>query len=83
MTSNIIFPLFSLYMDAYCSYLLLQGSEKRAVNAIMGMLASSIKPWHCAAAELIGRLVINPDNEPFLLPVIPQVNAIFWGHSFC
>ncbi|KAK3158343.1 hypothetical protein QOZ80_2AG0135890 [Eleusine coracana subsp. coracana] len=48
-------------------------TEKRAVNAIMGMLASSIKPWHCAAAELIGRLIINPDNESFLLPVIPQI----------
>jgi hypothetical protein len=41
----------------------------------MGVLSSSVKPWHCAAAELIGRLIINPDNEPFLLPVIPQVNV--------
>ncbi|OEL37102.1 Armadillo repeat-containing protein LFR [Dichanthelium oligosanthes] len=32
-----------------------------------------VKPWHCAAAELIGRLIINPDNESFLLPVIPQI----------
>ncbi|KAL6634681.1 hypothetical protein ACP70R_027352 [Stipagrostis hirtigluma subsp. patula] len=48
-------------------------TEKRAVHAIMGMLASSVKPWHCAAAELIGRLIINPDNESFLLPVIPQI----------
>uniref|UniRef100_A0A0E0LN65 SWI/SNF-like complex subunit BAF250 C-terminal domain-containing protein n=1 Tax=Oryza punctata TaxID=4537 RepID=A0A0E0LN65_ORYPU len=48
-------------------------TEKRAVQAIMGMLASSIRVWHCAAAELIGRLIINPDNEPFLLPVIPQI----------
>ena len=57
-------------MPALC-----QDSEKGAVHAIMGMLSSSVKPWHCAAAELIGRLIINPDNEPFLLPVIPQVNV--------
>ncbi|KAJ1279756.1 hypothetical protein BS78_04G179700 [Paspalum vaginatum] len=48
-------------------------TEKDAVHAIMGMLSSSVKPWHCAAAELIGRLIINPDNESFLLPVIPQI----------
>ncbi|KAJ3675293.1 hypothetical protein LUZ60_004335 [Juncus effusus] len=48
-------------------------SEKQAVQAIMGMLSSSIKAWHCAAAELIGRLIINPDNEPFLLPLVPQI----------
>ncbi|AQK53265.1 hypothetical protein ZEAMMB73_Zm00001d050928 [Zea mays] len=48
-------------------------SEKGAIHAIMGMLSSSVKPWHCAAAELIGRLIINPDNEPFLLPIIPQI----------
>lgn len=40
----------------------------------MGVLGSAVKAWHCAAAELLGRLVINPDNEPFLLPFIPQVN---------
>lgn len=60
-------------MPALC-----QDSEKGAVHAIMGVLSSSVKPWHCAAAELIGRLIINPDNEPFLLPVIPQVN-VFWN----
>ncbi|KAJ3696996.1 hypothetical protein LUZ61_000701 [Rhynchospora tenuis] len=49
-------------------------NEKRAVEAIMGMLGSSIKAWHCAAAELIGRLIINPDNESFLLPFIPQIH---------
>jgi len=48
-------------------------TEKGAIHAIMGMLSSSVKPWHCAAAELIGRLIINPDNEPFLLPIIPQI----------
>ncbi|KAF7079227.1 hypothetical protein CFC21_083491 [Triticum aestivum] len=48
-------------------------TEKSAVHAIMGMLSSSIKAWHCAAAELIGRLIINPDNESFLVPVISQI----------
>lgn len=50
-----------------------QNREKRAVEAIMGMLGSAVKSWHCAAAELLGRLIINPDNEPFLLPFAPQV----------
>lgn len=48
-------------------------TEKLAVQAIMGMLNSSNKSWHCAAAELLGRLIINPDNEPFLLPNAPQI----------
>ncbi|CAI0559339.1 unnamed protein product [Linum tenue] len=48
--------------------------EKRAVQAIMGILGSSVKTWQCAAAELIGRLIINPDNEPFLLPFLPQIH---------
>lgn len=39
----------------------------------MGVLGSSVKAWHCGAAELLGRLIINPDNEPFLLPFVPQV----------
>lgn len=51
--------------------------EKRAVQAIMGMLESTVKAWHCAAAELLGRLIINPDNEPFLLPFFPQVKLLF------
>ncbi|KAH9764722.1 armadillo repeat-containing protein LFR [Citrus sinensis] len=48
--------------------------EKRAVEAIMGILGSPFKAWHCAAAELLGRLIINPDNEPFLLPFVPQIH---------
>ncbi|KAK4478137.1 hypothetical protein RD792_017416 [Penstemon davidsonii] len=48
-------------------------TEKRAVQAIMGMLGSAVKAWHCAAAELLGRLILNPDNEPFLLPFAPQI----------
>lgn len=42
----------------------------------MGMLGSAVKSWHCAAAELLGRLIINPDNEPFLLPFVSQVNFV-------
>ncbi|XWS13746.1 hypothetical protein CRYUN_Cryun36dG0064500 [Craigia yunnanensis] len=48
-------------------------TEKRAVQAIMGMLGSPIKVWHCAAAEFLGRMIINPDNEPLLLPFVPQI----------
>lgn len=51
--------------------------EKRAIQAIMGMLGSAVRTWHCAAAELLGRLILNPDNEPFLLPVAPQVNTVY------
>ncbi|CAM6085119.1 unnamed protein product [Calypogeia fissa] len=46
---------------------------KRAIQAILGMLASHVRAWHCSAAELLGRLVVNPDNEPFLLPFVPQI----------
>lgn len=42
----------------------------------MGILGSSVKAWHCAAAELLGRLIVNPDNEPFLLPSSPQVSTL-------
>ncbi|XP_057959281.1 armadillo repeat-containing protein LFR [Malania oleifera] len=48
-------------------------TEKRAVQAIVGMLNSTVKSWHCAAAEVLGRLIINPDNEPFLLPFAAQI----------
>eukprot|EP00249_Psilotum_nudum_P006935 c20169_g1_i1 orf=230-1501(+) len=48
-------------------------TEKKAIEAIMQMLESPVKAWHCSAAELLGRLVVNPDNEPFLLPFAPQV----------
>ncbi|KAK8943683.1 hypothetical protein KSP40_PGU006423 [Platanthera guangdongensis] len=47
--------------------------EKDAVHGIIKMLESSIKSWHCAAAELLGRLIINPDNEPFLLSSAAQI----------
>ncbi|CAM6008699.1 unnamed protein product [Sphagnum balticum] len=48
-------------------------TEKRAVQAFMTMLESPVRVWHCSAAELLGRLVVNPDNEPFLLPHAPQI----------
>lgn len=43
----------------------------------MGVLGSAVKAWHCAAAELTGRLLINPDNEPFLLASATQVHLVF------
>ncbi|KAH7522224.1 hypothetical protein FEM48_Zijuj07G0115700 [Ziziphus jujuba var. spinosa] len=49
-------------------------TEIRAVQAIMGVLGSTVKAWHCAAAELLGRLIINPDNGPFLLNFVPQIH---------
>lgn len=74
-------PVHSFF-EVYSFSALCQDSEKGAIHAIMGMLSSSVKPWHCAAAELIGRLIINPDNEPFLLPIIPQVNVFLeFDHS--
>ncbi|GAB2217643.1 hypothetical protein Droror1_Dr00000846 [Drosera rotundifolia] len=48
-------------------------TENRAVQAIIAMLESSVKVWHCSAAEIIGRMVINPDNEPFLLLFASQI----------
>ncbi|GAU41763.1 hypothetical protein TSUD_13640 [Trifolium subterraneum] len=48
--------------------------DHTAVQAIMGILNSPVKAWHCAAAELLGRLIINPDNEPFLVPFFPQIH---------
>ncbi|XP_010488336.1 PREDICTED: armadillo repeat-containing protein LFR-like [Camelina sativa] len=49
-------------------------NEKKAVQAVVGILDSSVKAWNCAAAELLGRLIINPDNEPFISPLIPQIH---------
>ncbi|XP_010511985.1 PREDICTED: armadillo repeat-containing protein LFR [Camelina sativa] len=49
-------------------------NEKKAVQAVVGIIDSSVKAWNCAAAELLGRLIINPDNEPFISPLIPQIH---------
>ncbi|BBN19319.1 hypothetical protein MPTK1_8g09650 [Marchantia polymorpha subsp. ruderalis] len=46
---------------------------KRVVQVILGMLESQVRAWHCSAAELLGRLVVNPDNEPFILSFAPQI----------
>ncbi|KAF3677793.1 Armadillo repeat-containing protein LFR [Capsicum annuum] len=48
-------------------------TEKRAVQALMGMLGSAVKAWHSGAAELIGRLIINPENDALLLPFASQI----------
>ncbi|XP_024384580.1 armadillo repeat-containing protein LFR [Physcomitrium patens] len=48
-------------------------SEKRMIDAIMMMLSCPVISWHCCAAELLGRLVVNPDNEPFLMPFVSQI----------
>ncbi|XP_061987518.1 armadillo repeat-containing protein LFR isoform X2 [Populus nigra] len=67
-------PLLDLRIFSSSKPSYIKITEKRAVQAIMGMLGSAIKAWHCAAAELLGRLIINPDNEPFLLPFFPQIH---------
>ncbi|KAG1361844.1 armadillo repeat-containing protein LFR [Cocos nucifera] len=66
-------PLLDLRIFSSSKQSYIKMTEKRAVQAIMGMLGSSVKAWHCAAAELLGRLIINPDNEPFLLPSALQI----------
>ncbi|KAL6970495.1 hypothetical protein U1Q18_048766 [Sarracenia purpurea var. burkii] len=66
-------PLLDLRIFSSSKPSFIKITEKRAVQAIMGMLGSSVKAWHCAAAELLGRLIINPDNEPFILPFAPQI----------
>ncbi|XAR49042.1 hypothetical protein NMG60_11032071 [Bertholletia excelsa] len=66
-------PLLDLRIFSSSKPSFIKITEKRAVQAIMGMLGSSVRAWHCAAAELLGRLIINPDNEPFILPFGPQI----------
>ncbi|XP_058202242.1 armadillo repeat-containing protein LFR-like [Rhododendron vialii] len=66
-------PLLDLRIFSSLKPSFIKITGKRAVQAIMGMLGSSGKAWHCAAAELLGRLIINPDNEPFVLPFGPQI----------
>ncbi|KAG9451895.1 hypothetical protein H6P81_004799 [Aristolochia fimbriata] len=66
-------PLLDLRIFSSSKPSFIKITEERAVKAIMGMLGSTVKAWHCTAAELLGRLIINPDNEPFLLPFAPQI----------
>ncbi|XP_048235107.1 armadillo repeat-containing protein LFR isoform X1 [Ricinus communis] len=67
-------PLLDLRIFSSAKPSFIKITEKRAVQAIMGMLGSAVRAWHCAAAELLGRMIINPDNEPFLLPFVPQIH---------
>ncbi|OAY28026.1 armadillo repeat-containing protein LFR [Manihot esculenta] len=67
-------PLLDLRIFSSAKPSFIKISEKRAIQAIMGMLCSAVKAWHCAAAELLGRMIINPDNETFLLPFVPQIH---------
>ncbi|WCJ23900.1 Armadillo repeat-containing protein LFR [Euphorbia peplus] len=67
-------PLLDLRIFSSSKPSYIKMTEKRAVEAIMGMVGSGVKAWHCAAAELLGRMIINPDNEPFLLPFVPQIH---------
>lgn len=48
----------------------------------MGMLGSAVKAWHSGAAELIGRLIINPENDALLLPFASQVDVPFDSCTF-
>ncbi|GMP77211.1 hypothetical protein CsSME_00033564 [Camellia sinensis var. sinensis] len=66
-------PLLDLRIFSSSKPSFIKITEKHAVQAIMGMLKSSVKAWNFGAAELIGRLIINPDNEPFILPFGPQI----------
>ncbi|XP_073526584.1 uncharacterized protein [Phyllobates terribilis] len=66
-------PLLDLRIFSSSKPSFLNIKEKDAVKGIMGMLDSPVKAWHCAAAELLGRLIIHPDNEPFLLPITMQI----------
>ncbi|KAL4200076.1 hypothetical protein AMTRI_Chr03g54580 [Amborella trichopoda] len=66
-------PLLDLRIFSSSKTSYIKITEKSAVQAIVGMLGLPVKAWHCAAAELIGRLIINPDNEPFLLPCAPKI----------
>ncbi|KAK6929884.1 hypothetical protein RJ641_003978 [Dillenia turbinata] len=66
-------PLLELKIFSSTKPSFIKITEQRAVQAIMGMLGSAVKAWHCGAAELLGRLIINPDNEPHLLPFAPQI----------
>ncbi|XP_018818663.1 armadillo repeat-containing protein LFR [Juglans regia] len=67
-------PLLDLRIFSSSKPSYIKITEKRAVQSVMGMLGSAVKAWHCAAAELLGRLIINPDNEPFLRPFVPQIH---------
>ncbi|KAL6571459.1 hypothetical protein OROHE_003102 [Orobanche hederae] len=66
-------PLLDLRIFSSSKPSYIKMTEKRAVQSIMALLGSAVRSWHCAAAELLGRMILNPDNEPFLLPFAPQI----------
>ncbi|KAI5438467.1 hypothetical protein KIW84_024271 [Lathyrus oleraceus] len=43
-------------------------------KVIMGILNSPVKACHYVAVELLGRLIINPDNKAFLLSFFPHIH---------
>ncbi|XP_047952267.1 armadillo repeat-containing protein LFR [Salvia hispanica] len=66
-------PLLDLRIFSSSKPSFIKMTEKRALQAIMGMLGSAVRGWHCAAAELLGRMILNPENESFLMPFAPQI----------
>ncbi|KAL3626349.1 hypothetical protein CASFOL_029898 [Castilleja foliolosa] len=66
-------PLLELKIFSSSKPSFVKMTENRAIEAVMKMLQSSIKAWHCAAAELLGRMILNADNEQFLMPFGPQI----------
>lgn len=66
-------PLLDLRIFSSLKPTYIKMTEKRAAQAIVGLLESSVKAWHCGAAEFLGRIIINPDNEPLLLPFVPRI----------
>ncbi|EPS58876.1 hypothetical protein M569_15936, partial [Genlisea aurea] len=66
-------PLIDLRIFSSTKPSYIKMTEKRAVQAMVEILGSGVRAWHCAAAELIGRLALNPDNEPFLFTLSPKI----------
>ncbi|GFP86061.1 armadillo repeat-containing protein lfr [Phtheirospermum japonicum] len=66
-------PLLELKIFSSSKPSFVKMTESRAVKAVVKMLQSSVKAWHCAAAELLGRMILNADNEQFLMLFGPQI----------
>ncbi|KAL6581682.1 hypothetical protein OROMI_005696 [Orobanche minor] len=66
-------PLLELKIFSSSKPSFVKMTEQRAFESVMKMLESAVKAWHCAAAELLGRMILNPDNEQFLMPFAPQI----------
>ncbi|KAH9764724.1 armadillo repeat-containing protein LFR [Citrus sinensis] len=52
----------------------IMAQHRHCLETVFQCIEDHVTAWHCAAAELLGRLIINPDNEPFLLPFVPQIH---------